>query len=321
MQSPSRQRRNERSGIDEVVDVSQSEEGLVIERQGDRLIVEVISSSNQTELITCIQRSSLEAASIVVGDCVYFHRLEDASDEGIAIGYKERRNVLARPLSSNPNAMQFKQIASNIDHMVIVVACLPIVPPVTIDRYLVVSELMNMKTTIVINKCDLECSPALYQQLQHYPALGYEVLQTSQSGQGLDELRQSLKGSTSIFVGQSGVGKSSLIKAVLPNFDIRVGELTTKLKVGSHTTSNARLYHLPFGGDLIDSPGIREFGLWHLDDDSINRGFKEIHQASKSCKFRNCRHTENEFGCRVRMNVEAGLINQSRLQHYFDLID
>ena len=321
LQPTSRVQRNDKSGVAEAVDLSTAEEGLVIERQGDRLLVELTHSSNQVELIICIQRTSLEAASIVVGDRVYFHRLEDGSDEGVAVGYKERKNILARPLSSNPNAMQFKQIASNVDHMVIVVACIPIVPPITIDRYLVVSELMSMKATIVVNKCDLECAPTLFQQLQHYPALGYEVLPTSQNGEGLDELKQSLKGSTSIFVGQSGVGKSSLIKAVMPSVDIRVGELTTKLQVGSHTTSNARLYHLPFGGDLIDSPGIREFGLWHLDEESIHRGFKEIHQASKSCKFRNCRHTEGEIGCAVRKNAEAGLINMSRLRHYFDLVE
>ena len=312
--------RDPRTRDSEVIDLSDAEEGLVVERQGDRLLVEVAGGPDQTELLTCVQRASLETAGIVVGDRVYFRRLDDVTKEGLAIGYKERKSILARPLSSNPNAMQFKQIASNVDHMVVVVACKPTVPPITIDRYLVVAEVMNMRATIVVNKSDLDCSKALQEQLLHYPGLGYRVLQASHNGDGLDELKECLEDSTSIFVGQSGVGKSSLINAILPDVSIRVGDLTTKLQVGSHTTSNARLYHLPFGGDLIDSPGIREFGLWHLDDESIKRGFKEINQASKSCKFRNCRHTESEIGCAVRKNLDEGFISMARLRHYFELI-
>lgn len=255
--------------------------GLVIERQGDRLLVELASSqqSNPNDYILCSQKSSLASATIVVGDHIYLRRIAGSTDEGVAVGYKDRRNLLERPVASNPNAMQFKQIASNIDQMFIVTCCVPLVPLITIDRYLVIAHLHGVNATIILNKNDLEGSEEFAKYLEHYPSLGYRVLKVSNTGEGLPELMEALANKTSIFCGQSGVGKSSLINMILPDENIRTGGLTQKIQMGSHTTSNARLYHLACGGDLIDSPGIREYGLWHLDERDIQEGFKEIFEV------------------------------------------
>jgi ribosome biogenesis GTPase len=292
-------------------------EGLVIERQGDRLKVEI----SEQEIISCNQRASLESINIVVGDTVILKRLSNTTGDGVALSYRERRNIIERPVSSNPNSMLFKQIASNVEHMVIVVSCTPLVPLVSIDRYLVIAELKGMDATVVLNKNDLTCASDYARYLEHYPALGYNLIKTSTSDNaGLDELRASLSDRTSIFVGQSGVGKSSLINSLLPDENLRVGDLTTKLSVGSHTTSNARMYRLQSGGKLIDSPGIREFGLWHLDVRSLTEGFKEICTASSQCKFSNCKHLEFERGCAVQAQFKEGVINPYRMKHYLELI-
>ena len=307
--------------------------GIVIERQGDRLLVEVTDQTvNTTEheheeeerFVVCSQKkSSLVNANIVVGDRIQFRRIiasgSSSSSEGVAVSFKERRNMLERPVSSNANSLQMKQIAANIDQMVIVTCCQPVVPLVSIDRYLVIATQLNMTALIVLNKNDLNCSAEFYHYLSHYPSLGYNILKVSNSGEGIPLLQSHLVNKTSIFVGQSGVGKSSLINLILPEANIRTGGLTQKVQMGSHTTSNARLHHLSSGGDLIDSPGIREFGLWHLDRASIEEGFTEIHAASKLCKFRNCKHSEAELGCAVRARYNAGLINRYRLKHYFEL--
>jgi ribosome biogenesis GTPase / thiamine phosphate phosphatase len=325
-------------------------DGLVIERQGDRLIVELLSpvseassKKNSTSVsdpyVLCSQRTSLTSANIVVGDVISLRLLrgrgrasdsEDDNDggssdisEGVAIACKERKNILERPVASNPNSLQFKYIASNIDHMFIVTSSTPTVPLITIDRYLVIAHLLGMGVTIILNKNDLSTTNDYYSSISHYPALGYDIHRVSNTGEGVAQLIAQLANKTSIFVGQSGVGKSSLINRILPLANIRTGGLTQKINMGSHTTSNARLYHVDCGdghfGNIIDSPGIREFGLWHLDPKEIAEGFPEIYEASRQCKFRNCKHSENEVGCAVRARYEAGLINKYRLKHYFEL--
>ena len=142
---------------------------------------------------------------------------------------------------------------------------------------------------------------------------------STQSGAGITDLRALLSGHTSVFTGQSGVGKSSLINALLPAAGARTGALSTATGKGRHTTTTARLFHFPSGGDLIDAPGIRDFGLIHLDRDAIARGFPEFRPYLGHCRFRNCRHRD-EPSCALLAAVSTGAISERRLQSYRHLV-
>ncbi|MEC8484021.1 MAG: ribosome small subunit-dependent GTPase A, partial [Pseudomonadota bacterium] len=133
--------------------------------------------------------------------------------------------------------------------------------------------------------------------------------------EGMSQLYDFLQDRISVFVGQSGVGKSSLIGTLLPDIEISVGELSQKRKKGTHTTTTARLFHMPSGGDLIDSPGIREFGLWHISEDELLEGFTEFRPHLGYCKFRDCSH-EQEPGCAIREALEKGEITPHRFESY-----
>jgi len=148
-----------------------------------------------------------------------------------------------------------------------------------------------------------------------YRDLGYEVLMVStKNGTGLEEFREYLTHYTSVFVGQSGVGKSSLINALLPESNLRVGGLSER-QLGTHTTTSATLLHFPGGGQLIDSPGIREFGLWHMEEDDVLEGFIEFRPFLGHCKFRDCSH-RHEPGCAILAALESGKISATRMDSY-----
>ena len=176
---------------------------------------------------------------------------------------------------------------------------------------------------LVLNKTDLlpETGGDLRTLLARYRAIGYRVVaaSTQQEG-GLDALHACLTERTSVFVGQSGVGKSSLIDRLLPDMQLRVGALSADSRKGTHTTTTATLYHLPAGGELIDSPGIREFGLGHLEEHQVAQGFIEFQPYLGHCRFRDCRHRQ-EPGCALRDAVERGDILASRFDSYRHIVD
>jgi ribosome biogenesis GTPase len=216
-----------------------------------------------------------------------------------------------------------KPVAANIDRIFIVSAIRPEPSMHLIDRYLVVAEWLQLEPVIVINKIDLlegKQEPALKQALSVYESLGYQLIYSStRLDTGLEKIKQSLHDHTSIMVGQSGVGKSSLIKCLLPDIDIRIGELT-EIEQGRHTTTSSSLYHLPDGGDLIDSPGVRDFAVWNLQADDIVYGFREFRPYIGHCKFRNCTH-HNEPGCAIREAADAGKIERRRFDSYRQMIE
>lgn len=185
-------------------------------------------------------------------------------------------------------------------------------------------EIAEIKPLIVLNKVDLltqEQRQEIEEQLKIYQDIGYEILMISaKNGENMEKLTALLAQGTAIFVGQSGVGKSSLINHLLPSVNAQVGDVSETSGLGQHTTTSSRLYHLPQGGNLIDSPGIREFGLWHLDAEQITKGYREFQYVLGTCKFRDCKHLSDP-GCALREAVEQGKISPVRYDNYHRLIE
>ncbi|MEE3209946.1 MAG: ribosome small subunit-dependent GTPase A, partial [Pseudomonadota bacterium] len=188
-----------------------------------------------------------------------------------------------------------------------------------IDRYLVAAENCGIEPILLLNKIDLideEIQPYFDELLGDYEVLGYRSLRVcSKDEDSLADLKTFLNDRVSVFVGQSGVGKSSLIATLLPGEDLRIGALSENTRKGKHTTTTARLYHFPAGGDLIDSPGIREFGLWHMSPEEVMYGFRELRDIAGHCRFRDCAH-ESEPGCAIIEALENGEISDERFFSY-----
>jgi ribosome biogenesis GTPase len=284
------------------------QEGLVLSHYGKHADVE---DANGT-VVRCHLRANL--GNIVAGDKVIWRA---GGDGGVVTALFPRSSELHRPDAFG----KLKLVAANVTQMVIVVAPEPQAHANLIDRYLVVAENLELEPLLLANKADLLTDDdPLAQLLADYRALGYATSAISaRTGQGMAELRSLLAGKTSIFVGQSGVGKSSVIQSLLPHESIKVGELSEQELKGRHTTTHARLYHFPFGGDCIDSPGIREFGLWHLSAQQVEQGFREFRQHIQNCRFRDCSHNQ-EPGCALREAVENGTISAARFQSYRQIL-
>jgi len=283
------------------------QEGLVVAHHGTQVIVE-----SETGIAhRCHLRANLEG--LVTGDRVVWC---DGDPMGVVVAQQERRSVLSRP---DPYG-GLKPVAANIDQILVVIAPYPEPHANLIDRYLVAAEAMQIEPVILLNKSDLldrdaALAASLDALLAPYPALGYRLLYTSARAGGLNELQDALRERTSVFVGQSGVGKSSLVNVLLPHADMPVGALSEATQKGTHTTTTARLLHLACGGSLIDSPGIREFGLWHMERGQVEQGFREFRPFLGTCKFRDCRH-EREPGCALLGAVESGTVSPARLDSY-----
>ncbi|OLO04413.1 small ribosomal subunit biogenesis GTPase RsgA [Salinicola socius] len=291
--------------------------GRVAAHFGRSLEVESVEG-DQIRLHRCHLRATLEG--LVTGDQVIWRQAND--DSGVVVARGERHSVLERPDVHG----QMRPVAANIDQILIVVAVEPEPHPNLIDRYLVAAESTGIPPVLVLNKSDLlpEEGGELRAMLTRYGELGYPLIEASARGeQGLETLWTQLAGRTSVFVGQSGVGKSSLIDRLLPDETLRIGALSTDTRKGKHTTTTARLYPLPLEtavdgerrGDLIDSPGIREFGLWHLDERELAEGFIEFRPYLGRCRFRDCRHRQ-EPGCALLDAVERGEIHSQRFASF-----
>jgi ribosome biogenesis GTPase len=289
----------------------QGQPGLVLAHFGQSSLVE----DEHGELFRCATRKKLPRT--VCGDRV----LWTASNprEGVITEVLERETTLARPDHHD----RARPLAANLNQVIVVIACKPSFEYGMLDRYLVAAELIGAVPVIVVNKSDLldeDSRSKLETRLSLYRDIGYSLLFTStRSTHGLKDLHQQLKSHTSVLVGQSGVGKSSLIQALLPDLDIRTGALSEATGPGRHTTTVTMLYHLPDGGDLIDSPGVRDFGLCTVPVDELARGFREFRAYLGQCRFHNCRHV-SEPGCAIQDAARNGVINERRLENYRELV-
>lgn len=295
--------------------LGESQDGVVVTRYSMHADVE----NAQGEIFRCNLRRTLK--SVVVGDRVIWRASTQQQQgiNGVIEAVQPRDNALSRPDYYDG----LKVMAANIDRIIIVSAVLPTLSLNIIDRYLVICENAQIPAVIVVNKVDLlneNERQEVEQQLKIYQDIGYQTLMISaQDGTNMAAFHQLLTQGTSIFVGQSGVGKSSLINHILPDVNAQTGEVSGNSGLGQHTTTTSRLYHLPAGGNLIDSPGIREFGLWHLEPEQITQGYPEFKDFLGTCKFRDCKHLSDP-DCALRDAVEQGKIHPIRFENYHRLI-
>ncbi|MFP9231062.1 small ribosomal subunit biogenesis GTPase RsgA [Pectobacterium cacticida] len=298
--------------------LGEAQEGIIISRFGMHADVE----ASDGVVHRCNIRRTI--SSLVTGDRVVWRPGHEslAGISGIVEAVHPRHSVLTRPDYYDG----IKPIAANIDQIVIVSAILPELSLNIIDRYLVACETLEIEPLIVLNKVDLldEESRQFVDELMNiYRALKYRVLMvSSHTQQGILELEQALTDRISIFAGQSGVGKSSLLNTLLALGEERilVNEVSDNSGLGQHTTTASRLYHFPHGGDVIDSPGVREFGLWHLEPEQITSGFIELRKYIGSCKFRDCKH-ENDPGCAINAALARGEIAAERFDNYHRILE
>ena len=292
-------------------DLGPEQTGLVIAHFGVQVEVESTDGELSGQVFRCHLRANLPA--LVTGDRVVWRPGNQGI--GVIVAQLPRDSELCRP---DPRG-QLKPVAANVDLIVIVFAPMPEPHANLIDRYLVAAEHAGIRPLLLLNKADLideQNGPFLNDLLTVYRDLGYPLLEVSaRDGDGMQRLKEMLDGHVSVFVGQSGVGKSSLVNSLLPGVDTRVGALSELTGKGTHTTTTARLFHFPGGGELIDSPGIREFGLVHVSRDDVEAGFIEFSDLLGRCRFRDCKH-DREPGCALLKALEEGRISPQRMDSY-----
>ncbi len=255
------------------------------------------------EILECVPRG--KKSDVACGDVVDVVRT--STDQGVIDSIAPRSTLLYRS-----DAFKQKIIAANVTQIIVVVATEPSFNDELLARCLLAAHDQNLHILIVLNKCDLPQIEAARAQLAPYRAIGYRVLELS-AKQDIAPLLPYLQGHTSVFVGQSGMGKSTLINALIPEAQAATREISTVLDSGKHTTTHAKLYHLNAKSHLIDCPGVQLFGLHHLDFAAIERNFPDFRPYLGQCRFANCSHS-HEPNCAILKATEEGKIDLRRLK-------
>jgi ribosome biogenesis GTPase / thiamine phosphate phosphatase len=300
------------------------EKGIVLKSTGSRY--RVLYGDGLT--IDCSIKGKLRIKEfrttnpIAVGDNILFE-IEKKTDSGIITEVLDRRNWILRKASNLSKHSQI--IAANIDQVFLMVTIiLPETAVEFIDRFLITAEAYRVPAKIIINKTDLygEQEFARLDQLEMiYKSIGYECIRLSMKDMiNLEALKDSMKGKTSLISGNSGVGKTSLLNALNPLLNLKTAEISDYHKQGKHITTFPEMHKMPFDGFVIDTPGIRGFGVVDMDRNEIYHFFREIFRVSKKCRFNNCLHLD-EPGCAVRSAVEKGEIAFLRYKSYLNIMD
>ena len=282
------------------------EEGLVVAHVGQGIAVE-----HGDSIILCQPLRKLD--TVAVGDKVLWTL--SAPGQGRIESIQPRRSLLARPARNN----KVRPVAANIDAVFVVIAVEPYCDLLLIDQYLAVCENSAINVALILNKTDLPVPDALENELQVYQELGYPIHKVSaKTGFGLPELKLAFQNQVSVLTGQSGVGKSTITNAIVPDKNVRTNSISETTKHGRHTTTAATLYHIDNGGDLIDSPGVAIFGLADLSRQQLAQGYREFEPFIDNCQFNNCSHHQDK-GCAVRVAAESGRITMARYQRFLKL--
>ena len=259
---------------------------------------------------------------VAVGDNVLFE-LEKGGITGVITGVLERKNHLLRKASNLSKESQV--IAANIDQLFLMITIiLPETPIEFIDRFLITAEAYRVPACIIINKTDLYGDPEK-ERMEHivsmYSKIGYECFLVSVTGnEGLEKLREKLKDRITLLAGNSGVGKTTLLNMLNPSLNLKTGEISDYHKQGKHITTFPEMHKMPFGGFVIDTPGMRGFGVVDMQRNEIYHFFPEIFRTSKECRYNNCLHLD-EPGCAVTKAVEEGGIDQLRYRSYINILE
>jgi ribosome biogenesis GTPase / thiamine phosphate phosphatase len=281
-------------------------EGLVIAHLGQGIAVE-----HDHKITLCQTRRRLE--TVAVGDRVLWSL--SSPGQGRIEEILPRHSLLARPSRND----KIRPVAANIDTVFVVFAVEPYCDFLLIDQYLAVCESHTINAALVLNKTDLPQSDSIEKELLAYQNLSYPLYRVSaRAASGLDELKGALKDQVSMLAGQSGVGKSSLTNAIIPDKALKTNTLSATTQHGRHTTTAATLYHLNDGGALIDSPGVAIFGLAGLSEQQLAYGYREFQPLLDKCQFNNCRHLHDK-GCAVRAAAENGENSMARYQRFLKL--
>jgi ribosome biogenesis GTPase len=297
--------------------VSEPRRAVVLRDEGGQLVVDM-----DGEEVACAVRKSVRRRAgtlrkaIAVGDRV----VVEASGDGLAIvDVEPRRSSISRADPSRPRREQV--LVANLDTVLIVASVRdPDFAPGLVDRFLVAAESRGLEAAVALNKVDLDPARAFEAMASVYRGLGYRLLPVSAvTRSGIDDVRAFLQGRTTALLGHSGVGKSSLANALDPSLALRVGPVHAATGLGTHTTTTVSLLRLPWGGYLVDTPGIREFGLWDMEPREAGRWYREIAAHAAGCRFNDCLH-DREPGCAVKAAATLGEVAAFRYESYLRLL-